>query len=103
MPERPTSNDVAVVGMACRFPGAGDVNALWRLVRNGTTAFADIPADRWKHSSFFSADARDPDKTYARRGAFLDRIDEFAALHYGLAPRRVQVMDPQHRLVVEVV
>jgi acyl transferase domain-containing protein/7-keto-8-aminopelargonate synthetase-like enzyme/NAD(P)-dependent dehydrogenase (short-subunit alcohol dehydrogenase family) len=93
---------IAVVGMACRFPHAKDLPSLWRLVSTGEVAFEDIDDTRWKHSAFFDPnDVRAVDKTYMRKGAFIDGVDEFAALHYGLAPRRVQVMDPQHRLVIE--
>ena len=96
--------DVAIIGMACRFPHAKDLNALWRVVRTGEVTFEDIPEERWKHASFFDAtDLRAADKTYVRKGAFIEGYKEFAALHYGLAPRRVQVMDPQHRLLIEMV
>jgi acyl transferase domain-containing protein/7-keto-8-aminopelargonate synthetase-like enzyme len=94
--------DIAVVGMACRFPHAKDLPDLWRLVTEGEVAFEDIQDTRWKHSAFYEPnDVRAPDKTYVRKGAFIDGVDEFAALHYGLAPRRVQVMDPQQRLAIE--
>ena len=73
------------------------------VVRNGEVTFEEIGDTRWKHSSFYSSDARAVDKTYVRKGGFIDGVDEFAALHYGLAPRRVQVTDPQHRLLVETV
>lgn len=96
-------SDIAIVGMACRFPQAKDLNGLWRLVRDGEVAFKDIPEERWRHQSFFDAtDVRAVDKTYVRKGAFIDGYKEFAALHYGLAPRRVQVTDPQHRLLIEM-
>jgi len=97
-------SDIAVIGMACRFPHARDLNALWRVIRTGEVTFEDIPEERWHHASFFDAtDLRAADKTYVRKGAFIDGYKEFAALHYGLAPRRVQVMDPQHRLLIETV
>ncbi|MDP2276445.1 MAG: aminotransferase class I/II-fold pyridoxal phosphate-dependent enzyme [Archangium sp.] len=93
---------IAVVGMACRFPQAKDLPELWQLISTGEVAFKDIDDSRWKHSAFFDpTDVRAVDKTYVRKGAFIDGVDEFAALHYGLAPRRVQVMDPQHRIVIE--
>lgn len=96
-------SDIAVVGMACRFPHAKDLPSLWKLVSTGHVAFEDIGDDRWTHSAFFEPnDARAQDKTYVRKGAFIDGVDEFAALHFGLAPRRVQVMDPQQRLAIEV-
>ncbi len=97
-------SDIAVVGMACRFPHARDLGQLWRLVREGEVAFDEIGDSRWKHSSFrHPNDARAVDKTYVTKGGFVEGVDEFAALHYGLAPRRVQVTDPQHRLLVETV
>ncbi len=96
------NHDIAVVGMACRFPHAKDLPSLWRLVSTGEVTFEDIGDTRWKHSAFFDpTDVRATDKTYVRKGAFIDGVDEFAALHYGLAPRRVQVMDPQQRLAIE--
>lgn len=98
----PQTHDIAVVGMACRFPHAKDLPSLWRVISTGEVTFEDIPDTRWKHSAFFDpTDVRATDKTYVRKGAFIDGVDEFAALHYGLAPRRVQVMDPQQRLVIE--
>jgi 8-amino-7-oxononanoate synthase len=103
MPEPLHNGDIAVVGLGCRFPHAPNVNALWDLVRGGKVAFEEISDRRWKHSTFYSSDVRAVDKTYATRGAFIERLDEFAALHYGIAPRRLQVTDPQHRLLVETV
>jgi len=95
--------DIAVVGLGCRFPRAPNVSALWRLVRDGEIVFEEIATQRWNHASFYSPDRRAADKTYAVKGAFIDGIDEFAALHFGIAPRRLQVTDPQHRLLIETV
>ncbi len=97
------STDIAVIGMSCKFPHAADLPAMWKLISTGEVAFEDIGDSRWTHSSFFEpTDVRAPDKTYVRKGAFIDGVEEFAALHYGLAPRRVQVMDPQQRLAIEM-
>ncbi len=96
------NHDIAVVGMACRFPHAKDLPSLWRVISTGEVTFEDITDTRWKHSAFYDpTDVRAPDKTYVRKGAFIDGVEDFAALHYGLAPRRVQVMDPQQRLAIE--
>jgi len=90
-----------VVGIGCRFPDADDVHAFWSNIEAGKTAFSDVPTDRWHHEFFYSATQRDVDKTWAPKGSFIDRYKEFAALHYGLAPRRLEVMDPQQRLLIE--
>src|SRR5207245_1271003 len=64
-----------------------------------------MPRSRWDNSAFFGTGLRAIDKTYVEKGAFLDQdqVERFAALHYGLAPRRIQVTDPQHRLLIDVV
>ena len=98
--------DIAIVGLGCRFPEAPDPLSYWDLVRNGTVTFREIPASRWNHANvFLDASLRAPDKAYIGRGAYLDdaEVREFGALHFGLAPRRVQVTDPQHRLMLDVV
>ncbi|MCA3014343.1 MAG: aminotransferase class I/II-fold pyridoxal phosphate-dependent enzyme [Myxococcaceae bacterium] len=98
----PKPAPIAVIGMACRFPHAADLPGLWRVVSSGEVTFEAIDDSRWKHGAFVDTkDVRAPDKTYVLKGAFLDGVDEFAALHYGMAPRRVQVMDPQQRLAIE--
>ncbi|MCL2013030.1 MAG: aminotransferase class I/II-fold pyridoxal phosphate-dependent enzyme [Cystobacterineae bacterium] len=96
-------SDIAVIGMACRFPQAPHLQGLLQLLRTGGVAFKEIDNQRWTHKAFFDpVDLRAQDKTYVNRAAFIERIDEFGALHFGLAPRRVQVMDPQQRLFLEM-
>jgi 8-amino-7-oxononanoate synthase len=97
--------EIAIVGLGCRFPGARDPLGYWELIRNGTITFRPIPASRWDHARFYDSTTRVPDKAYIDRGAYLEDEDlrEFASLHYGIAPRRIQVTDPQHRLLLDSV
>jgi len=97
--------DIAIVGLGCRFPQARDPVGYWDLIRRGTVAFGPIPKDRWDHALFFDSTTRVPDKTYIDKGAYLDEseVREFGALHFGLAPRRLQVTDPQHRILLDAV
>lgn len=99
--QRPSAAPIAVVGIGCRFPQADDLNDFWANIARGETAFTDIPKDRWHHEYFFSSNQRDVDKAWVSKGSFIDRYREFAALHYGIAPRRLEVMDPQQRLLIE--
>jgi 8-amino-7-oxononanoate synthase len=92
---------IAIVGMACRFPGARDLGAFWDNVRQGRVSFADVPAERWDHAMYHHPDTREIDKTYAKKLGLIDDIWRFPALHYGMAPLRVKVMDPQQRLMLE--
>jgi 8-amino-7-oxononanoate synthase len=93
---------IAIVGMGCRFASAPDLHAFWNLTLSGVGAFTDIPPDRWDKDAFHDSNRRNADKSYAPRGAFLDDIRTFPALALGIPPRRVEVMDPQHRLALEV-
>ena len=97
--------DIAIVGLGCRFPRAKDPLAYWDLVRSGTVTFGPIPPSRWDHKTFFDPSLRIPEKAYIDRGAYLgdEEIREFGALHFGIAPRRIQVTDPQHRLLLDTV
>ncbi|MGC4113239.1 MAG: aminotransferase class I/II-fold pyridoxal phosphate-dependent enzyme [Myxococcales bacterium] len=97
------AKSVAIVGMACQFPDAPDAPTFWENLKAARSSFKDIPAERWNHALFHSEIPRELDKTYVRKGAFVDGVSEFAALHFGIAPRRVAVMDPQHRLLLEAV
>jgi len=97
--------EIAIVGLGCRFPEARDPLKYWELIRTGTVAFRPVPSSRWDHSRFFDPTTRIPDKAYIDKGAYLDdeELREFASLHYGIAPRRIQVTDPQHRLMLDCV
>ena len=94
--------DIAVVGMACRFAGANSIEEFWENALGGIQSFSDFPRDRWNHELFHSERSRALDKTYVKKGAFIDDVDKFPALEFGIAPKRVEVMDPQHRLALEV-
>jgi 8-amino-7-oxononanoate synthase len=97
-----TSLDIAIVGLSCRFPGARDVVEFWANSLTAAHQFKAVPSTRWNHETFFSTDRRDTHSTYTDRVAFLDEVEDFAALHHRVPPRRAKAMDPQHRLLVDL-
>lgn len=92
---------IAIVGMACRFGGAPNLDAYWRMIRDGLEGATEVPADRWDVDDFYSPSGG-PGKTMTRRGAFLEGVDQFEPTFFGVTPREAARMDPQQRLLLEV-
>ncbi|MFF9687116.1 SDR family NAD(P)-dependent oxidoreductase [Streptomyces sp. NPDC014623] len=99
----PRDEGVAVIGLAGRYPGAADPEALWGLLRSGADCVTEVPADRWDHDAVFDPDRDAPGKSYGKWGGFLDGVDQFDPLHFGISPREAETMDPQQRLFLETV
>ncbi|WP_392892491.1 SDR family NAD(P)-dependent oxidoreductase [Streptomyces sp. LN699] len=87
---------IAVVGLSCRLPGADGPAAFWELLRSGRGAVDEVPPGRWG----VPEDAAPGDGR--QRGAFLDGVDRFDARFFGISPREAAAMDPQQRLVLEL-
>jgi acyl transferase domain-containing protein/acyl carrier protein len=92
---------IAVVGLACRFPGAADGDAFWSLLRDGIDAVSDVPPDRWNGAVYGDGDPSSPGGIASPAGGFLSEIDRFDAQLFNIAPREARSMDPQQRLLLE--
>lgn len=93
---------IAIIGMGCRFPGAPDLRAFWRLICDGGDAITEVPADRYNVDLVYDPRPGTPGKVMSRCGGFLEQVDQFDAAFFGLSPREASRMDPQHRLLLEV-
>ena len=93
---------IAIIGIGCRFPGGvNDTEGFWKLLTEGREAVTDVPADRWNIERYFDPEPGIAGKTFAKRGGFLDQIDQFDPQFFGISPREAPYVDPQHRLLLE--
>ncbi|MFP2930753.1 beta-ketoacyl synthase N-terminal-like domain-containing protein [Pyxidicoccus sp. 3LG] len=93
--------DIAVIGMAGRYPMARDNDELWANLLAGRDGIVEIPRERWDHSAYFSEDKDEVGSTYAKWGGFLSDVDKFDPRFFNLSPKEAETMDPQQRLFLE--
>jgi acyl transferase domain-containing protein/SAM-dependent methyltransferase len=95
------SSDIAVIGMACRFPGASDPDQYWNNLAAGRSSIKEAPPTRWNWRDY-GAEAEAPESGfYCRWGGFIEDIDAFDASFFNVSAREAESMDPQQRLSLE--
>ncbi len=95
----PLREEVAIVGMSGRFPGAADVDALWQLLRDGGQAMTELTDEELRADGVSDAASSSPH--YVRMVSHMEGADCFDADFFGYAKREAELMDPQHRVFLE--
>ncbi|MCM9083247.1 SDR family NAD(P)-dependent oxidoreductase [Streptomyces spororaveus] len=94
--------DIAIVGMACAYPGAPDLAAYWAMVLAGTDAVTEVPAERWDPALYYDADpTRAGERSPSRWGGFLGPVP-FDALAHGIPPASLAGIEPVQLLALEI-
>src|SRR5438105_8801858 len=97
-----SDGSIAIVGASCRFPGAEDLEAFWRLLASGTDAISEVDPQRWSTRFYFHPDRNEPGKSYTWAAGLISGIDLFEPSFFGISPREAAQMDPQQRLLLEL-
>ncbi len=94
---------VAIIGMGCRFPGADSPDAFWKMLVDNTDAIAEVPPERFDIAAFHDPDPQRAGRAVSRYGGFLSHPFHFDALFFGISPAEARGMDPQQRILLQVV
>lgn len=103
MPEMGEKHRIAISGYACRLPGAPNVEAFWDLLTAGRCAVTSVTPDRFDASRFYSPNLTAVGKSYSFAAGMLDDVWGFDPAFFGVSPREAHQMDPQQRVLLQVV
>ncbi|MEM1168616.1 MAG: type I polyketide synthase [Cyanobacteria bacterium P01_H01_bin.35] len=93
---------IAIIGMACRFPGAKDYNQFWQNLEQGVNSISEVPSWRWEVEKHYSPDPHEQNKSISKWGGLVEGIEKFDAEFFGISPREAERVDPQHRIMLEL-
>lgn len=95
--------DIAIIGMACTYPGARNLAEFWQNITSGKSGIIDVPRERWNPDVFHDPAGSFEDRVYTRKGGFLGTSFAFNPLKYGTMPRAVEGAEPDQFLVLRTV
>lgn len=95
------TRDIAIIGMACIFPGAPNLQSYWQNIISKVDAVGDPPED-WRADLFYDPDSTTNDRTYCKRGGYLGNLARFDPLKYGVMPNSIDGGEPDQFLALRV-
>lgn len=93
--------DIAIIGLSGRYPGADNVDAFWKNLSEGKDCVTEIPRSRWDLHSYFSPERGAKGRTYSKWGGFIENADQFDARFFNISAREAEILDPQERLFLQ--
>lgn len=96
------NKDIAIIGMACKFPGAQNYREFWNNLKEGKSSISEIPQERWDWREYESYTEDNREIFVSKWGGFIDHVDAFDADFFNMSNIEVEAMDPQQRLMLEL-
>ena len=94
---------LAIVGLALRLPGGiVTLDEFWSVLLEGRSLISEVPPDRFDVARFYDPNVGRPGKSYTFAGGYIGDVAGFDADYFGISPREAALMDPQHRLLLEM-
>ena len=90
--QQAAATPVAVVAMTAIYPGESGLEGYWRTLTGGRDAISDVPPSHWLIEDYYDPDPKAPDKTYCKRGGFIDPV-HFDPVQFGLPPNALPATD----------
>lgn len=100
---RHDSDDIAVIGLSGKYPGAENLEEFWDNLKNKKNCITEIPENRWNWNDYYDSEKGKKGKSYSKWGGFLKDIDQFDAFEFNITPKEARLIDPQERLFLETV
>ena len=98
-----SDGSIAIIGASCRFPGASGLEAYWELLASGTDAISQVDESRWSTRFYYHPTPGEPAKSYTWSAGLITGVDLFEPAFFGISPREAAQMDPQQRVLLELV
>lgn len=102
-PVEKKENDIAIIGIAGKYPQAKNITEFWNNLCAGKDCITEIPIDRWDYRDYYSEDKTKAGKAYSKWGGFLDDFDAFDPMFFHIPPVEAKFIDPQERLFIQTV
>ncbi|WP_274910624.1 SDR family NAD(P)-dependent oxidoreductase [Streptomyces sp. WZ-12] len=97
-----SADDIAITGLALRFPGADSLVELFDHLAAGRSLITEVPAERWSKERYFGDPREDGERTNSVWAGFVEDADRFDAAFFNISPREAETMDPQQRFALEL-
>ncbi|MFB9326110.1 SDR family NAD(P)-dependent oxidoreductase [Paenibacillus aurantiacus] len=94
--------DIAIIGLAGRYPGAGNADEFWSLLKEGRSAITEVPANRWDWRAHYAPGKGQKGVAYTKWAGFIDGLERFDSLLFQISPAEAAEMDPHERAFLEV-
>jgi len=95
-------DDIAIVGVSCRFPGSSSLSEFWQNIEKGSDSITEVPSDRWlEFPDWFHLDPENENTASTKWGGFIEDYDKFDPLFFNISPADAELIDPQQRVVLQ--